>query len=72
MPSNLTPEQEMRRRTRRGFLALGAGAVVAAGGWEWLTAGYRSGGDISSPLRGILRFNERVVHEPRSSATITW
>ena len=61
MPNKLTPEQEMRRRTRRGFLALGAGAAVAAGGWQWLTAGYHSEGDVSSPLRSILRFNERVV-----------
>ncbi len=61
MSSNLSPEQEMRRRTRRGFLALGAGAVVAAGGWEWLTGGYRSGKDVSGPLRSILRLNERVV-----------
>ncbi len=41
MPNNkLTPEQEMSRRTRRGFIALGAGAVALAGGWKWLNAGY--------------------------------
>ena len=61
MPNKLTPEQEMARRTRRGFLALGAGAAVAAGGWRWLNAGYQRGQDISAPLRSILGFNERVV-----------
>ena len=61
MPNKLTPEQEMSRRTRRGFMALGAGAVVAAGGWEWLSAGYHPGGDIPGRLRTILGFNERVV-----------
>jgi DMSO/TMAO reductase YedYZ molybdopterin-dependent catalytic subunit len=61
MPNKLTPEREMSRRTRRGFMALGAGAVVAAGGWQWLNAGYKRGGDIPSPLRTMLRFNERVV-----------
>ena len=61
MPNKLTPEREMSRRTRRGFMALGAGAVVAAGGWQWLNAGYKRGGDIPSQLRTMLRFNERVV-----------
>jgi len=61
MPNKLTPEQEMSRRTRRGFLALGAGAAVAAGGWQWLNAGYQRGHDIPGPLRAILGFNERVV-----------
>ncbi len=60
MPNKLTPEQEMSRRTRRGFLALGAGAVVAAGGWEWLNRGYVPGEDMTRPLRRILRFNEQV------------
>ena len=62
MPNNLlTPEQEMSRRTRRGFIALGAGAVAAAAGWEWLNAGYERGGDIPASLRAVLGFNERVV-----------
>lgn len=61
MPNKRTPEQEMARRTRRGFLALGAGAAVAAGGWHWLNSGYTRGGDIPGPLRSMLRLNERVV-----------
>ena len=69
MPNKLTPEQEMSRRTRRGFMALGAGAVVAAGGWRWLNAGYEDGGDISRPLRAILGFNERVVRRTLFSNT---
>jgi DMSO/TMAO reductase YedYZ molybdopterin-dependent catalytic subunit len=63
MPNKLTPEQEMSRRTRRGFMALGAGALVAAGGWQWLNAGYARGGDIPGPLRSVLQFNERVVRK---------
>ena len=34
----LTPEEELARRTRRSFIALGAGAAAAAGGWYWLNA----------------------------------
>jgi DMSO/TMAO reductase YedYZ molybdopterin-dependent catalytic subunit len=61
MKSNLTPEQEMARRTRRGFLGLGAGALVAAGGWQWLNWGYQPGHDIPAPLRTVLGFNEKVA-----------
>src|ERR1700760_3791857 len=61
MPNNLTPEQDLARRTRRGFLALGAGAAVAAGGWQWLNSGYQRGGDIPAPLRTVLGFNERIA-----------
>ena len=56
----LTPEQELARRTRRSFFALGAGAVVAAGGWFWLNA-EPTDNDIPSTLRRVLGFNERVV-----------
>jgi DMSO/TMAO reductase YedYZ molybdopterin-dependent catalytic subunit len=61
MPNKLTPEQELRRRTRRGFIGLGAGAIVAAGGWKWLNHGDPSSEDIPKPLRSILQVNEKVV-----------
>lgn len=61
MPNKLTPELEMARRTRRGFIGLAAGAAVAAGGWQWLNAGYQRGHDIPAPLRNVLRFNERTA-----------
>jgi DMSO/TMAO reductase YedYZ molybdopterin-dependent catalytic subunit len=60
----LTPQQELARRTRRSFIALGAGAVVAAGAWEWLNSAPVEDGDtIPAPLRRVLGLNERVVRK---------
>ena len=56
-----TPQQELARRTRRGFIGLGTGAVVAAVGGAWIASGARQEGDIPPALRSILGFNERVV-----------
>jgi DMSO/TMAO reductase YedYZ molybdopterin-dependent catalytic subunit len=56
----IKPEQEIARRTRRSFMALGAGAVAGVGGWIWLTSGAEEG-DIPPALRRVLGFNERVV-----------
>jgi DMSO/TMAO reductase YedYZ molybdopterin-dependent catalytic subunit len=57
----VTPEEELRRRTRRSFLALGVGAAGAIAGWEWLMSGAHEEGDISPRLRSILRANEAVA-----------
>lgn len=58
----LTPQQELAQRTRRSFIALGVGTVVAAGAWKWLNGAPESDSDeIPAPLRRVLGFNERVV-----------
>ena len=57
----LTPAEEISRRSRRSFIALGAGAVAAVGGWEWLNSGEIPEGDIPGKLRAALNFNEGVV-----------
>jgi DMSO/TMAO reductase YedYZ molybdopterin-dependent catalytic subunit len=56
----LTPEQELARRTRRSFVALGAGAVGVAAAWRWLNAA-SADDPIPPQLRRVLGFNERVV-----------
>src|ERR1035438_8241053 len=56
----LTPEQEMARRSRRSFLALGAGAVGAVAGGYWIHS-LLGEEDIPPSLRTVLGVNERVV-----------
>ena len=56
----LTPEQELARRSRRSFLALGAGGIAAVGGWYWLNSAPLSD-EIPWPLRRAHDFNARVV-----------
>lgn len=53
-------ERAMRRKSRRSFLGLGAGAVAALAGWEWLTTRPREGG-VPYPLRRVLELNERLA-----------
>ena len=52
--------RELRRRTRRGFLALGTAAVAGYGFWKWL--GARPRVDHSPwPYRRALQLNERLA-----------
>src|SRR5580698_7071466 len=55
-----TPEQELARRSRRSFLALGAGTLGAAAGGYWIHS-LMGADDIPSSLRTVLGINERVV-----------
>jgi hypothetical protein len=57
---NKTPEEELKLRTRRGFIGLGAGAVCIAGVWYWLKPP-ADAEDIPAPLRAVLGVNEKVV-----------
>jgi DMSO/TMAO reductase YedYZ molybdopterin-dependent catalytic subunit len=59
--ANNSAQQEMARKTRRGFLGLGAGALATAGIWKWLASGDYEAGDIPPALRKALGFNEQVV-----------
>src|SRR5215472_8033817 len=56
----LTPEQELARRTRRSFIALGAGTVAAVAGWRWLNNAPLAD-EIPGPLRSVLGVNEKIV-----------
>jgi hypothetical protein len=56
----LTPEQELARRSRRSFLALGAGTIGAAAGAYWVHS-LMGADDIPRSLRSVLGVNERVV-----------
>jgi hypothetical protein len=57
----ISPEKELARRTRRGFLAMGIGAAGVVAGWEWLTSGAHNPEDIPPRLRSILNLNETVI-----------
>src|SRR5437867_4329342 len=52
-------QRELRRRSRRGFITLGAGTVAAYGAWKWLRLRPRDGG-VEWPLRRAFVFNEKV------------
>ena len=58
----LTPEQELARRSRRSFIALGTGAVGAIAGWYWLKNAPLDE-HYSGPLRGVMDANAAVVRK---------
>jgi DMSO/TMAO reductase YedYZ molybdopterin-dependent catalytic subunit len=55
-----TPEQELKERTRRSLIGLGAGAVVVVAGAYWIKD-QPDADEIPQALRGVLNFNEKVV-----------
>jgi DMSO/TMAO reductase YedYZ molybdopterin-dependent catalytic subunit len=55
-----TPAQELARRSRRSFIGLAAGGVVAIAGWRWLNSQPLSD-EIPWPLRRVLGLNAKVV-----------
>jgi DMSO/TMAO reductase YedYZ molybdopterin-dependent catalytic subunit len=57
-----TPEQELRIRTRRDFLALGIGGAAAYGAWRWLETRPEDG-YLHEPYRRMLRFNEGLERD---------
>lgn len=60
----LEPErlkQELRRRTRRGFLTGGLAAAMGIGGYEWLTRTGQENG-VPWPQRRVLDLNEKLAH----------
>ena len=56
-----TPERELRIRTRRAFLTMGAGAAAGYGAWRWLQSRPEDG-STPKPFRDMLRFNEHPEH----------
>ncbi len=61
--------REISRRSRRGFLALGAAAIAGYGGWRWLKSRPEIDG-IPSPLRASHEFNERLFGSYFSSSRL--
>src|SRR6266404_1795791 len=64
-----SPEQQMRRRTRRGFIRGGVAAAVALLGWKWLRSQPDADG-IPWPLRQFHRLNEWVWSGTYSNARL--
>lgn len=56
----MSAEQELARKSRRSFLALGAGAVVVGGALYGLNKEAMED-EIPASLRSVLGFNEKVV-----------
>jgi DMSO/TMAO reductase YedYZ molybdopterin-dependent catalytic subunit len=60
LPAAESPEEQMRRLTRRSFLTGAAAAIAGAGAWTWLGSASTEDG-VPWPLRRMLRFNQRLA-----------
>lgn len=61
MTTNSELQQELRKRTRRGFLTGGVATALGVGAYEWLTrAGQENG--TPWPQRRALDFNRKLAH----------
>jgi hypothetical protein len=59
LPRQEMSERDLRARSRRDFLTLGAGAVGLAAAWGWVLTRPETGG-LPGPLRGVMEWNRRV------------
>jgi DMSO/TMAO reductase YedYZ molybdopterin-dependent catalytic subunit len=64
-----TPEQHLRRLTRRSFALGAASALAGLAGWGWLTTATREDG-LPWPLRRALRFNQWLAQGSFSPARL--
>ncbi len=53
-------EQELKKRSRRDFLALAVGGLASVGGWKWLNSRAEEDG-TPGPYRRFLEFNEKIT-----------
>ncbi len=61
---------ELKQRTRRGFLTLGAGALAGAAAWKWLRSRQMIDG-VEWPLRRVLESNESLARAYFSKARLS-
>ena len=52
--------RQLRRMTRRGFVAGGAAALAGFAGWKWISSTGQDG-MLTWPLRKVLEFNEKIA-----------